>query len=95
MVFITHKHKHIGSFIKEPINLKYFLAYVIYSRMFSGQKKPKKTDPEKQCILHLGMVILLISCKYTVIFAQIQLFHCKKQLPINLEFHKPNTEQKT
>lgn len=47
--------------------------------MFSGQKKPKKIDPEKQCILHLGMVILLISCKYTVIFAQIQLFHCKRQ----------------
>lgn len=70
--------------------------------MFSGQKKPKKIDPEKQCILHLGMVILLISYKYTVIFAQTQLFHCKKQLShckkqlsINPEFHKPNTEQKT
>lgn len=63
--------------------------------MFSGQKKPKKTGPEKQCILHLGMVILLISYKYTVIFAQTQLFHCKKQLSINPEFHKPNTEQKT
>ena len=29
--------------------MKYFLAYVIYSKMFSGQKKPKKIDPEKQC----------------------------------------------
>ena len=56
--------------------------------MFNGQKKPKKIDPEKQCILHLGY-------KYTVIFAQTQLFHCKKQLSINPEFHKPNTEQKT
>lgn len=49
MVFIIHKHKDSCNFIKEPINLKYFLAYVIYSKMFSGQKKPKKIDPEKQC----------------------------------------------